>query len=131
MPPELIVSGVAAILQAVQTWYQVRDSRRAARQLEERDQKTQSPEIIAAAAKLATVVPKPVLDTIQSRLEKCWTDYKKVLDHPEEFGPSETDDATSAVIKCVCREVMRVSKLNGGAIPEGPMQEFHDRYHCA
>jgi hypothetical protein len=131
MPTELIVSGIAAILQAVQTWYQVRDSRRAADKLGQRDQRTKDPDIISAAAKLSTIVPQPVLDTIHERLDKCWTNYKKVLDHPEEFGPSETDDATSAVIKCVCREVLRVSKLNGGIVPDGPMREFHDRYHCA
>jgi hypothetical protein len=131
MLPELIVSGIAAILQAVQTWYQVRDSRRASEQLNQRDLKTHSPEIVAAATKLATIVPQPVLDAIQARLDACWTNYKKVLDHPEDYGPSETDDATSAVIKCVCREVARVSKLNGGVVPDGPMLEFNDRYHCA
>ena len=130
MSAELIVSGIAATLQAVQTWYQMRDSRRAAATFKATEHGT-TPELRIAAQKLATIVPQPVLDTIQTRLDRCWTEYKRVLDHPEEYGPSEIEDATKAVIRCVCREVARVRKLNGGTVPDGPMQEFDTRYHCA
>jgi hypothetical protein len=130
MSAELIVAGIAATLQAVQTWYQARDSHRASTQMEKRVEKTTNPDVSKAAAELATIVPQPVLDTIQKRLDKCWTQYQSVLERPREYTPAEIDDATAAVVKCVCREVMRVHDLNGGHIPEGPMKEFFKRHNC-
>src|SRR5579871_3234739 len=130
MPAELIVAGIAATMQAVQTWYQVRDSRKASAELQERESRTREPEIEQAAKTLTSVVPQSVLDSIQARLNKCWSGYQKVLDNPDEYTPDETSDATKAVIKCVCREITRVRDLTRGDIPAGPMTDFANKHDC-
>jgi hypothetical protein len=130
MSAELIVAGVSATLQAVQTWFQVRDSKRAGVEFHNREAKIDDPAMMAAAARLTSIVPQPILDSIQTRLDQCWTGYQKVLDRPDEYTPSETDDATKAVIKCVCREIKRVRDLSGGNVPEGPMREFAAKHSC-
>jgi hypothetical protein len=57
------------------------------------------------------LVPRLRKGTIQVRLDRCWTEYKRVLEHPEKYGPADTEDATKAVVKCGCREVARVPAI--------------------
>ena len=126
MDPALLISGVSATLDAIQTWYQVRDSRRAAAAFESRLESAQSDAQIRQQAELlASLVPVEVLHTMTERAHRCWTRYHEVL--TGEFLPGEVDEATESVRKCLCRELQRIRKLNG-QLPAGVLQRWWDAY---
>jgi hypothetical protein len=132
MDPTTILAGVSALLQSIQTWYQVRDSRRAsetfsgAYEITLKSHLTGRMEIFYQAEMLENIVPKPVLLTMGKRLEKCWTRYHAVLEG--DFLPAEIDEATQNVKRCVCRELSRLAELTGGEIPTGILSEWWTTY---
>src|SRR5713226_3033604 len=122
MDPVLILASLTALMQSVQTWYQVKDSRLASlafsRKLREIDERSSTGRVSegaihlqAQARQLTMIVPKQVLDKIGERLEKCWTRYHEVLSG--DFLPAEIDEATQSVKRCVCRELNRMYELSG------------------
>lgn len=126
MDPTLFVSGVSAVLQAVQTWIQFRDSKRAAKEFELKYNSSLSdPTIINQANRLITIVPVDVLNQMLSRARKCWEKYNEVL--KGQFLPAEVDDATEAVKHCICRELRRIEELNG-FIPDGDLRLAAERF---
>lgn len=124
--PTLIISGISAVLQAIDTWVNYRDSNLAAREFENRIQSAPHDAAIQSeAAALESLVPAPVLATMTSRAERCWSRYHEVLNG--EYLPSEVDDATQAVKACICRELSRIRDLNG-TIPPGELSKWWAAY---
>lgn len=129
MDPTLIISGFSAALQAVQTWLQFRDRKRAAVAFKSRYTEAQTePKIQQQAATLRTLVPQNILDVMGKRVQNCWDNYETVLENDKKYLPGQVDDATDAMIACACRELNRIYKLNKN-IPEGPLRDFWEA-HC-
>lgn len=128
--PGLIVSGIAAVLQAAQTWMSYRDSGRAASVFRDVFQSgTANPELAQAAVQLS-LVPIGVLNAFGTRVEACWTKYEEMLVSPAgTYMPSELDDATEAVKRCVCRELKRLKSING-TLPSGKFSQWFTQYGC-
>lgn len=126
LSPELIISGVSAVMQAVQTWLQLRDRRRASEPLARVEE--QAPAYQAEGQALQNIVPPDVLHILQQRAQECWLKYKEVLDD-ERYLPPEIDKATKAVQECICRELRRIKELNG-SVPPGVLSRYWTQYSC-
>lgn len=125
---EVIIAGISATLQAAQTWMQYRDQTRASRAFKETyNQELTSPETKLEAQRLSSIVPDDVLDIMEDRARGCWKKFGVVLDDGK-YLPPEIDDATAAVLQCLCRELGRIRKLNNGIIPDGKMREWWAAY---
>ena len=131
------VSVIATIkngMDAIKAWYDIGDKREARRQAQrkleqESIEKTENqPEIIEEAQRLNNLVPEDILRAFQERTEKCWVRYKNVLGSPG-YLPEEVDEATQAVIACVCRELNRLFEVNR-TIPDGTLKNYWDNYSC-
>lgn len=128
--PGLIVSGISAVLQAAQTWIAYRDSRRAAEEFRlEIERGAQSPALANAASQLS-LAPPNVLAALGDRVEECWNKYYEMLIAPSgTYLPTDLDDATEAVKRCVCRELKRLKAVNG-RLPPGKFSEWWRQYGC-
>jgi len=126
LDPSILISIFSAALQSVQTWFQVRDSKRAADAAKLQFQHAQTdPRMRAQADLLIQLVPSEVLQLMIGRVNGCWDDYSAVLSG--EFLPNEVDKATLSIKACLCRELKRIYDLNG-SIPEGPLRSWWENY---
>jgi len=129
IPAEIVIAGIAAALQAVQTWISFRDRARAARVFDETfAQRRDSPSTREQAETLITLVPPEVLSTMERRTRSCWEKYHAVLKDEKEFLPEEVDNATEALKRCICRELNRIRKLNRDVLPEGDLSNWWSFY---
>lgn len=128
MSAELIVSGISATLEAVQTWLQLRDRKKAAAAFSRAS--TQSKAFEHNVEQLVSLVPPDVLELMDKRVRRCWVRYSEVLVDEDSFLPPEVDDATDAVKRCVCRELQRIRSLNGEVLPPGILSDWWAAY-CA
>lgn len=132
MDPSLIVSGISAVLQAVQTWMAYRDSQRAADTFSDvMARGTSDPRLAHAATQLVTLAPSEVVSALGARVQFCWDRYLDILGAPPgSFLPPEIDDATEAVKACVCRELKRLKSVNG-SLPPGQFTQWWNQYKCS
>ena len=129
MPAEIVITGIAAALQAVQTWLAFRDRSRAARVFDETfAQRRNAPDTREQAEILITLVPPDVLSTMERRTRSCWERFHDVLKDEKEFLPEEVDNATDALKRCICRELSRIRKLNGDVLPHGDLSNWWSSY---
>jgi hypothetical protein len=129
MDPTLFVASISATLQAIQTWLQYRDSRRTLGVFEDRLKDAPQHALIQNQARyLSKIIPQPILDTMGERAQKCWEQYHEVLKGG--FLPGEIDEATENVKECLCRELRRILRLNGGIMPPGVLSDWWLAY-CA
>lgn len=127
MTNELIVATVSAGMQAVELWLNLKDRIKAKIAIEQAETMQAEPAIQEAAQRLL-IIPKELLDTFNGRVDRCFTNYKDVL-NDEQYLPKEIDDATEALKRCVCRELKRLHSVNG-SIPEGPLRTWWEQYQC-
>jgi hypothetical protein len=128
MDPALIISGISAVLKAIDTWVKYKDSQRAANEFAGRLRQAQAdPNVQQQGRTLANIVPQPILDSMGARVQKCWDNYNDVLKGG--YLPGEIDDATRDVKACICRELRRLHSLNG-SIPAGELSAWWSQY-CA
>lgn len=74
MDPTLIVSGISAVLQAVQTWIAYRDSQRAADAFSDAMARgTSDPALATAATQLVSLAPPGVVNALGNRVQACWS----------------------------------------------------------
>jgi type I restriction enzyme, R subunit len=127
---ELAIAAVTAALQAVETWNNFRDRRRARAAHEDAYQRALSdPQTREEALQVTSAVPEDVVQMLKDRVDECWDRYREVLDN-EEYLPQEIDDATKAIKRCVCRELRRLQSL-AGELPPGKLSESWERFSCA
>lgn len=81
------------------------------------------------ASRLSFLIPEDIIRNILERLEKCWERYSNILKDDKNYLPEEIDNATDAVIACICRELQRFYKLNK-SIPAGILREYWEKYAC-
>jgi hypothetical protein len=126
----MIIAGVSAAMQAIQTWVAVRDRNQAAEVYDDTFEEALSDiKIAEESSLLVAVVPMHILIVLASRTDDCFNRYSVMLKSEEEFLPSEIDEATLAVKKCVCRDLKIIYELNG-SIPAGKLQQWWELYHC-
>lgn len=122
----VFVSGISAVLQAIDVWITERSSRAAARVYTLQVGKAQKDaDLQSQATALSSVIPKKVLSAMVRRVQQCWDKYLKVLEGG--YLPDEIDEATEAVKKCICRELNRIVQLNG-SVPTGVLRLWWDSY---
>lgn len=128
--PALLIAAVSAVLQGIRAWIAVRDRKRTADVVDSAVEKaSRSAAVRKEAEALVTLLPPDVLATLVERVNSCWEHYHDVLRSDEEFLPGQVDKATSAVKRCICRELQRIYDLNG-AIPPGVLSDWWEAY-CA
>lgn len=127
MDPTVLIAGLSATLQAIQTWIQYKDRGRA---ITEFDQAVVNIDIdvLAQSRHLNIIIPPDVLDDLTERVKRCWTRYREVLKDTSGYLPADVDDATLAVKRCVMRELTRIYDLNNGVIPDGILKKWWIAY---
>lgn len=130
--PSLTVAAIAAVLQAVQTWYAHKDARRAAEVMDKIIGTGKiDPELIQATQYLEATVPIDVLYAVERRIENCWVRYAEILEAPAgKFAEAEIDNATEITKLEICKELSRLRTL-GGAIPNGKFSTWWQLYNCS
>jgi len=77
------------------------------------------------------VLPSRTIDIFIKRVNTCWNDYNDALASEDAFSHAELDRATNALVRCICRELSRVYKLNGNSIPDqGQWKVWWNTYKC-
>ena len=128
MAAEIIIAGVSGLLQALEVWMTARDRHGARAAFKSEYSRITADSLLQAQARtLESLVPGPVLESLKDRVERCWERYQEVLDDEEGYLPGEVDSATSAVKRCVCRELRRIKDING-SIPPGKLSEYWSAY---
>jgi hypothetical protein len=128
MAAEVIIAIIHAGMTAVDMWVREQDRKRAVREADGAySEIVRSPRLKRDAQLLESVVPPEVLEAMATRVKNCWKSYMDVLKDEDDYLPKEVDAATTAVQKCICRELRRIHQLNG-EIPPGPMREWWNRY---
>lgn len=130
LAPELLVAIVSAVMRGVETWNSIRDRRRAAREASKTfDESLISNEVILEGQHLANLVPEPILMEMIKDVNDCWQRYLEIYQSKRDYLPQELDDASEAVMKCICRVLRRMYSLNR-RIPPGRLTRYWDEY-CA
>ena len=125
----LLFAGISAVMASIQVWRKSRDSSAAAQEFDrEFDRAKDAPETLAAAEELLSIAPREVIEDLEERADECWNGYRKVLSG--DYLPNEIDKASDSVKACVCRELWRIHKINGGKIPDRWEKQW-DAYDCA
>jgi hypothetical protein len=128
---QFIIAAASAAMQAIQTWLAFRDRKRAAKTYDVALSSALSDVTTAEESHLlTTVVPLHILISLAGRTDNCFNRYSEILKSDQEYLPSEVDDATLALKRCVCRELRRIYELNG-SIPPGKLREWWNLYRCA
>lgn len=128
MTPELITATISAGMQAIDLWLNLRDRYKAQTAMRRISDIQYTDENRMESQNLVHLLPSDLLVTFSERVNRCFINYKDVLDD-EQYLPKEIDDATEAVKKCVCRELRRLKKLNG-SIPNGLLMRYWNQYKC-
>lgn len=126
--PSVIISLVRGAMQAINFWQNQRDRIRAKEALKEAKTNTNNKANVEEGIKLKSLIPQSTLSKMTDRVNKCFINYEDVL-NDDQYLPNEIDQATNAVIACICRELRRIEKLNGG-MPTTTFQEYWEKYQC-
>jgi hypothetical protein len=88
-------------------------------------------DVVRGAVLLKQIVPESTAQLITKRVNTCWENYEKLLNG--DYLPEQVEEGTRKLIRCVCREIMRLIELNGGALPDSAqiLNEYFYRYDCA
>lgn len=82
----------------------------------------------SAAVDANKILPDYVMDVFVKRVDNCFQMFVKVMTGP--FMPQELDDASENIIHCVCSELRRLRRVNGGVLPS-QWNELWERYNCS
>ncbi len=128
MAAEVIIAGISAALQAMQTWLQYRDQAQTARAFDETyETQLTSPEVQSEAQRIADIIPREVLDDMQSRTYECWRRFRATL-NDKSLLQDEVDNAMTTLQRCICSEIARIHLLNRGVISDGKLREWWVSY---
>ena len=123
----LLVSVFSAIMQSLQTWDQLKGRSRS-------DAVTRpltDPDVQRQAMTIARLVPQEVLESLLTRIQRCFKNYKRVLDAPPtEYSQDEIDEATIALKSCVCKELARMKAIDGDLPADTVLVEYWGEYRC-
>jgi hypothetical protein len=130
VPYTEIIATVTMIMRAVELWKKFKDKKPVKNELDNMESLVKSPEIVEENKRILTLIPADILDSLEKRVDKCFNRYKEIIDADGEYMSQEIDEATSALLSCVCRELRRIYLINGG-IPEGTLSNYWNQYQCS
>ena len=124
---KILFAGISAAAAAIGVWRRRRDKKDAAATFDETfAAERDSLRARRAAEELVELIPRDVIDLLESRADLCWTGYRAVLEG--NYLPDEIDRATDAVRGCVCHELRRIRTLTG-KIPNRWRDQW-ERFKC-
>jgi hypothetical protein len=123
-----IISSVKNAMEVIKTWYDKRDRAKTLQNLSEegREEIKKEPAVIREASELSNRVSSQSLLASYERIDGCFSWYANVLRSPEFFA-GEVDDATKALISCICRELQTLDMINDH-MPGGVLKDYWDEY---
>jgi hypothetical protein len=122
VPAVLLVAGISALSKAIDVWVKRRDGRQAFAAFDEGKRVAHlSNAVIQESRIIDGIIPPDILDAITRRAQRCWSQYREVLQGA--YLPGEIDEATESVKACICRELNRILKL-GQRLPPGQLSEW-------
>ncbi|MBF9255652.1 hypothetical protein I2I11_20310 [Pontibacter sp. 172403-2] len=130
-----VIASIKNGMDAIKAWQEIGDKRAArtaaGKKLAEasRERMMREPEVLQEAQELSLLIPEGVLRTFQERTDRCWERYETMMRSPD-YLSGELDEATLAVIACVCRELNRLYEVNR-EMPQGKLQEYWSKYACS
>jgi type I restriction enzyme R subunit len=124
----LVVSLIRGAMQAITFWQTQKDREKAKQALVEAKSKTMEPSTVEEGVRLQSLIPRSTIDLMTQRVDKCFTNYEEVLDD-EKFLPKQIDNATVALIECICSELRRIKLLNGD-MPTTTLKKYWEQYGC-
>jgi hypothetical protein len=128
MDTNTLIAAISALIDAITLWRSARDRQESAKALQQEFDRVKSTSNREAII-LGNLVPADLLDIMIDRVYACYKKYQQVLENDKEYLPDEIEDATHAVIFCVCRELNRIYELNQH-IPPGKLSEWWEGYKC-
>lgn len=128
MDPAVIIAAISATMEAIELWRKFRNKEGAKHAISRVELLRESEQVQEEARNLQTLVRPDILESLETRVQTCMDRYKKVIDS-EEYLPEEIDEATDALLRCVCRELKRIMKVNG-SLPVGVLQDYWRQYQC-
>jgi len=123
-----IISIIRGTMQAISFWQNQKDRVKAKKALTEAKTNAQEEFNVQEGIQLQSLIPKSTLDLMTNRVNQCFTNYEEVLDD-EKYLPKQIDNATLAIIECICSELRRIYMLNGG-MPTTTLQKYWEQYGC-
>ena len=129
--PNVIVAAISGILQAAQTWYAHKDSRRAAQEFDKIiGTGRTNPDLVEATKQLELSVPEDIVHSLERRVEQHWVRYAEVLEAAAgTYTEAEIDNATEAAKTGICRELQRIRSI-AGTLPPGKFSQWWELYKC-
>ncbi|MRI00873.1 HsdR family type I site-specific deoxyribonuclease [Kriegella sp. EG-1] len=124
----LVVSLIRGAMQAITFWQSQKDRKKAKQALVEAKDTTTESSTVDEGVKLQSLIPQSTLDLMTNRVYQCFTNYEEVLDD-EKYLPKQIDNATLAIIECICSELRRIYMLNG-SMPTTTLQKYWEQYGC-
>jgi hypothetical protein len=119
------LANVSAVTASAESWFALRDQKQAARAYREALDYARESGITRDEAKfLERVLPPQTTRILIERTDRCIAEYNKIMQSREEYLPNELDDATEAVMKCICRELSRIHRLTGSFRSLGVMDSW-------
>lgn len=109
----LILSGISAAMQSIQTWMLYRDRGKAAEAFKkEYTESKVNPQLLKEAQQLEEGVSKELLSIINKRLNRCWKAWLEILDaNPDLYTDIQIDDSTLKFKQCCCKELNRLLEV--------------------
>jgi hypothetical protein len=124
-PATLIISTISAVLQALQTWHELRGTSNVAVKIKP----ITAADVAQQAAVLRSILTQQTLEIMARRMKDCETYFSEMLESKGKYLPQEIDEGSVAVGACMCRELWRIKRANG-SIPDGVLQEFWYTLDC-
>ena len=129
MPLELIIATISIGMKAVELWHKSKDRDVVSNKLKEAKKLQYTPEIQNEAREFEQLlIPKNILDGFKNRIKRCWDSYAEIVNSPD-YLPQEVEEASKAVISCVCRELLIIHGINR-SIPPAKLSEWWENYRC-
>lgn len=116
-------------MQAISFWQNQRDRFKAKEAIKNVNNLSLEKDIILETEQLIKIAPKQTIDLLTQRVQICFDRYEKVL-NDDMYLPEEIDQATNALIMCICRELNRLVKVSGGHLPTKTLENYWSKYKC-
>lgn len=129
MEASLIIAIIRGSMQAISFWQNQKDRISAKKAIKSVAEIAEEEDVLKEGEELSAIAPQSTIDKLTERVQICFTRYESVLDD-DDYLPPEVDKATEALIACICRELTRLMKVNGGTLPTDSLKRYWDSYRC-
>jgi hypothetical protein len=123
-----ILSNIKKAMEAIKSWDENRDRYLTLLKLndEQGEINKEQPDVIKEADQLSMLVSDESLKASFDRIDSFYAWYQTVLCSPQ-FIDKEVDEATKALINCICRELQKLNIINEET-PDGILKNYWREY---